>query len=86
MTISRRVFLFGTASAPALVAAASARAWTTQDMGPADEALMVARCTPAPHDNSHLQRALELLGKAGVPVPLLSAQPCPLCGCTIQPG
>lgn len=86
MTISRRVFLFGTASAPALVAAASARAWSTQDMGPQDEALMATRCSAVPQANGHLQQALDLLGKAGVPIPLTSPQPCPICGCTIQPG
>ncbi|RJF87228.1 hypothetical protein D3874_09460 [Oleomonas cavernae] len=87
MTLSRRVFLFGSASVPALaLTAGSARAWSTQDVGPTEQSLMAARCTPAPHDNAHLQKALDLLGQAGVPIPLTTAQACPLCGCTIQPG
>lgn len=86
MSISRRAFLFGSVSAPAMALGASqALAWSTQDMGPRDEALMATRCNVGPHGD-HLTRALKLLGAAGIPVPLAVAQACPICGCDIQPG
>ena len=86
MSISRRAFLFGSVSAPAMaIGATQALALSTQTMGPEDSALMAAHCDVSPH-SEHLQRALALLGKAGIPVPLAVAQACPICGCNIQPG
>ncbi|MCF4166285.1 hypothetical protein L2U69_11575 [Zavarzinia compransoris] len=86
MSISRRAFLFGSVSAPAMAfGATQALAWTTQDVGPRDEALMAARCNVSLHGD-HLTRALKLLGAAGIATPLTVAQACPICGCDIQPG
>ncbi|PWR23033.1 hypothetical protein [Zavarzinia compransoris] len=86
MSISRRAFLFATVSTPAMaLGATTALAWSTQDMGPEDAALFASRCEVGPH-GGHLQRALALLGKAGVPLPLTAAEACPVCGCNIQPG
>ncbi len=85
MTVNRRFFLLGSVSAPALVlGAASARAWSSQPLGPQDGATYAARCDVLPHDG-HLKQALDLLAKTGITVPLANAQACPICGCTITP-
>lgn len=85
MSISRRAFLFGSVSAPSLVmAAASARAWTSQPLGPEDGALYAARCEVSPH-SEHLQKAMGLLEQAGIRLPLQTATACPVCGCNIAP-
>lgn len=86
MSISRRAFLLASVSTPAMaLGATTALAWSTQDMGPEDAALMASRCETGPH-GGHLQKALEMLGKAGVKMPLAKAESCPVCGCNIQPG